>query len=479
MPEMKDGKIESVVMDKNEDLEDVMQVLVKRLEEYNEMTGKEKREWSALPLVVFTKAKQAAIDLRLLNPSYADNPNSKTNHVVSNVLNLYKESTPDKGTQLVFCDSYQSPGEKPQMDLFDYDSGTPRFNLYEDIKRKLVEGGIPANEIAIVNNYDGERRKNLFEKVRNGDVRVLLGSTEKMGVGVNVQDRLFALHHVDAPIRPMDFEQRNGRILRQGNLYATWKKPVHVMTYGVMGTLDATAYDRLRIKQEFINQMMKGNVDGRVMEEQDDENPSGMTFNQMAATLSGDKTAQLLFVAENKLKKLRNLKRSDANSKSGMAESIEGARSRIKMLESKKKVYEKASLIVEKYFPNGIESVEVGDSNITEKFGASLDSVISAYDEAYSLNRGTAPLRMSLNGGQAEVVVHFNEGRMVYELYAGNEHIVEGRQFNGGRGLISSLEHQLKVSKNNLADVERDIAENEKRIEEPVGGAGKEEFKGK
>lgn len=465
VPEMKDGKIESVVMDKNEDLEDVMQVLVKRLEEYNEMTGKEKREWSALPLVVFTKAKQAAIDLRLLNPSYADNPNSKTNHVVSNVLNLYKESTPDKGTQLVFCDSYQSPGEKPQMDLFDYDSGTPRFNLYEDIKRKLVEGGIPANEIAIVNNYDGERRKNLFEKVRNGDVRVLLGSTEKMGVGVNVQDRLFALHHVDAPIRPMDFEQRNGRILRQGNLYATWKKPVHVMTYGVMGTLDATAYDRLRIKQEFINQMMKGNVDGRVMEEQDDENPSGMTFNQMAATLSGDKTAQLLFVAENKLKKLRNLKRSDANSKSGMAESIEGARSRIKMLESKKKVYEKASLIVEKYFPNGIESVEVGDSNITEKFGASLDSVISAYDEAYSLNRGTAPLRMSLNGGQAEVVVHFNEGRMVYELYAGNEHIVEGRQFNGGRGLISSLEHQLKVSKNNLADVERDIAENEKRIE--------------
>lgn len=465
VPEMKDGKIESVVMDKNEDLEDVMQVLVKRLEEYNEMTGKEKREWSALPLVVFTKAKQAAIDLRLLNPSYADNPNSKTNHVVSNVLNLYKESTPDKGTQLVFCDSYQSPGEKPQMDLFDYDSDTPRFNLYEDIKRKLVEGGIPANEIAIVNNYDGERRKNLFEKVRNGDVRVLLGSTEKMGVGVNVQDRLFALHHVDAPIRPMDFEQRNGRILRQGNLYATWKKPVHVMTYGVMGTLDATAYDRLRIKQEFINQMMKGNVDGRVMEEQDDENPSGMTFNQMAATLSGDKTAQLLFVAENKLKKLRNLKRSDANSKSGMAESIEGARSRIKMLESKKKVYEKASLIVEKYFPNGIESVEVGDSNITEKFGASLDSVISAYDEAYSLNRGTAPLRMSLNGGQAEVVVHFNEGRMVYELYAGNEHIVEGRQFNGGRGLISSLEHQLKVSKNNLADVERDIAENEKRIE--------------
>ena len=96
--------------------------------------------------------------------------------------------------------------------------------MYNDIKEKLTKGGIPSNQIAIVGNYEGERRNALFDKVRNGDVRILIGSTEKMGVGVNVQDRLFALHHIDAPIRPMDFEQRNGRILRQGNLYATWDK---------------------------------------------------------------------------------------------------------------------------------------------------------------------------------------------------------------------------------------------------------------
>lgn len=465
IPKLRDGAMTNIVIDKNEDLEDVMQILISELERFSKMSGKEKRRMSALPLVVFTKAKQAAIDLRLLNPSFADNPNSKTNQVVSNVVKLYNESNADKGAQLIFCDSYQSPGEQPKMDLFDYDPNTPRFNLYEDIKQKLIAQRIPAKEIAIINHYDGERRKGLFEKVRSGDVRILLGSTEKMGVGVNVQDRLYGLHHIDAPVRPMDFEQRNGRILRQGNNYALWGKPVNVVTYGVQGTLDATAYDRLRIKQNFINQMMKGNVSGRIMEEQDDEDPSGMTFNQMAATLSGDKTAQLLFVAENLLKKLRNLKRSDANSKSGMAESIEYARNRIIHDKGQKKVYERAYKTISEYFPDGVESVTVDGETYTEKFGPALEPVIASYEDAYSLNRGTAPLKIMLNNSKAEVIIHFNEGRMVYELYAGNEHIVEGRQFNGGKGLMSSIEHQLKAVEKNLSDIDEKIASYEKRVQ--------------
>lgn len=465
IPKLRDDKMTNIVIDKNEDLEDVMQVLIGQLERFSKMSGKEKRRMSALPLVVFTKAKQAAIDLRLLNPSFADNPNSKTNQVVANVVKLYNESSADKGAQLIFCDSYQSPGEQPKMDLFNYNPDIPRFNLYEDIKQKLIAQGIPAKEIAIVNNYDGERRKGLFEKVRSGDVRILLGSTEKMGVGVNVQDRMYGLHHIDAPVRPMDFEQRNGRILRQGNNYALWGKPVNVVTYGVQGTLDATAYDRLRIKQNFINQMMKGNVSGRIMEEQDDEDPSGMTFNQMAATLSGDKTAQLLFVAENMLKKLRNSKRSDANSKSGMAEAIESLRNRNILDESKKKIYERANKTVSEYFPDGIESVTVDGNVFKEKFGPSLEPVIASYEDAYSLNRGTAPLKIMLNNSKAEVIVHFNEGRMVYELYAGNDHIVEERQFNGGKGLMSSIEHQLKSVKKNLEDIVSSISDRENKVQ--------------
>lgn len=464
IPKLKDNKMTNVIVEKNEDLEDVMQTLIKELEDYNKLTGKEKKDKSALPLVVFSKAKQAAIDLRLLNPTFPDNPDSKTNKVVDNVLRLYKESDKDKGTQLIFCDSYQSPSETPKMDLFDVDLSVPQFNLYNDIKEKLTKGGIPSNQIAIVGNYEGERRNALFDKVRNGDVRILIGSTEKMGVGVNVQDRLFALHHIDAPIRPMDFEQRNGRILRQGNLYATWDKPVNIVTYGVKGTLDATAYDRLRIKQNFINQMMKGDISSRVMEEQDDSDPSGMTFSEMAATLSGDKTAQLLFVAQNKLKKLQNSKRSDLNSKSSMRDSISNSKLRIQEYNSRKDIMERNANIVKKNFPDGVESVTVKGNTFSDGISNELTPIIDDYYDRYTLDRNTPPLKISLNGGKGEAIVHFNEGMMVYSLYLGKEKLVENRDFSGGKGLMASIDRQLGIPAKSVSDIAAKIKAEENKI---------------
>lgn len=464
IPKLKDNKMTNVIVEKNEDLEDIMQTLIKELEDYNKLTGKEKKDKSALPLVVFSKAKQAAIDLRLLNPTFPDNPDSKTNKVVDNVLRLYKESDKDKGTQLIFCDSYQSPSETPKMDLFDVDLSVPQFNLYNDIKEKLIKGGIPSNQIAIVGNYEGERRNALFDKVRNGDVRILIGSTEKMGVGVNVQDRLFALHHIDAPIRPMDFEQRNGRILRQGNLYATWDKPVNIVTYGVKGTLDATAYDRLRIKQNFINQMMKGDISSRVMEEQDDSDPSGMTFSEMAATLSGDKTAQLLFVAQNKLKKLQNSKRSDLNSKSSMRDSISNSKLRIQEYNSRKDIMERNANIVKENFPDGVESVTVKGNTFSDGISNELTPIIDDYYDRYTLDRNTPPLKISLNGGKGEAIVHFNEGMMVYSLYLGKEKLVENRDFSGGKGLMASIDRQLGIPAKSVSDIAAKIKAEENKI---------------
>ena len=464
IPKLKEDKMTNIVVEKNEDLEDVMQTLIKELEGFNKLTGKAKKEKSALPLVVFTKAKQAAIDLRLLNPTFPDNPDSKTNRVVENVLELYKESTPDKGTQLIFCDSYQSPSEKPKMDLFDVDLSVPQFNLYNDIKKKLVEGGIPAQEIAIVSNYEGEKRNALFDKVRNGDVRILIGSTEKMGVGVNVQDRLFALHHIDAPIRPMDFEQRNGRILRQGNLYATWGKPVNVVTYGVKGTLDATAYDRLRIKQNFINQMMKGDTSSRIMEEQDDEDPSGMTFSEMAATLSGDKTAQLLFVAQNKLKKLQNSKRSDLNSKSSMQFNISISKSRLNDFIRRKEEQKEITDSVQANFPDGVELVTVKGKTISKSISTELSPIVEQYYDDYTLNRNTPPLKISLNNGKGEAIVHFNEGKMVYNLYVDGKKLVENRDFSGAKGLMASIDRQIESQENTLSSLERKIEDEENKI---------------
>lgn len=337
-------------------------------------------------------------------------------------------------------------------------------NDYNDIKKKLIKGGIPSNQIAIVGNYEGERRNALFDKVRNGDVRILIGSTEKMGVGVNVQDRLFALHHIDAPIRPMDFEQRNGRILRQGNLYATWDKPVNIVTYGVKGTLDATAYDRLRIKQNFINQMMKGDISSRVMEEQDDSDPSGMTFSEMAATLSGDKTAQLLFVAQNKLKKLQNSKRSDLNSKSSMRDSISNSKLRIQEYNSRKDIMERNANIVKENFPDGVESVTVKGNTFSDGISNELTPIIDDYYDRYTLDRNTPPLKISLNGGKGEAIVHFNEGMMVYSLYLGKEKLVENRDFSGGKGLMASIDRQLGIPAKSVSDIAAKIKAEENKI---------------
>ena len=311
IPKLKNQKIKDgespgftqFIIPQSKGLEKVMDGLKQTVRNYEAMSGAEKRENRHIPLVVFTRAKQAAIDLRLLNPNAEDDPGSKTNKVVEQALRIYKESSELSGTQMIFSDSYQSPEGV----------GTgPRFNLYQDIKRKLIAGGIPAEQIAVINDYTDKKREKLFDDINSGKVRILLGSTEKMGVGVNAQERMVGLHHMDAPPRPMDFEQRNGRILRQGNIHALLGMPVEVLVYGVEKTLDATAYQRLAIKQKFINQIMKGENLDRVMGDFDDENPADMTFDEMMANLSGSQYALLLNQKKFDLKKLEMAEQNHA-----------------------------------------------------------------------------------------------------------------------------------------------------------------------
>lgn len=139
-----------------------MDVLIEVLKEDENKHGKDKTP--GLPLVVFQKAKQAAIDLRLINPSFPDDPESKTNKVVSEVKRIYQESTSDKGVQMIFCDSYQSPANEPTIDLFGYEEDVPQFNLYRDIKEKLIKEGIPKDQIVIVSEITNADRKKLYSK---------------------------------------------------------------------------------------------------------------------------------------------------------------------------------------------------------------------------------------------------------------------------------------------------------------------------
>lgn len=463
IPKLKDGRMTNHVIQKSDQLQEVMDVLIEALKEDEKKSGNDKTP--GLPLVVFSKAKQAAIDLRLINPEYPDDPESKTNKVVSEVLRIYRESTPDKGIQMIFCDSYQSPASEPAIDLFDYDPTVPQFNLYRDIKQKLIAAGIPKDEIVIVSEIsNADRKKAVFEKARAGEVRVLIGGTEKMGVGVNVQDRMIALHHMDAPIRPMDFEQRNGRILRQGNMFAAMDKPVEVVTYGVEGTLDATAYERLRIKQDFINQMMKGDVSGRVMEEQDDEDPSGKTFSQMAAELSGDKTLQLLFIAENDVKKLEGLRRSFELRKENARMDIAFMKSSLVGWRRDLKRAERLAQSVAERFPEGITQLTINGKPVTEKMSKELADMLERYEDRYSKNRSVVFPVVLLNNGDAKIVFGHTLGQLQYSLYVDEHALVEEKPIHSYAGVWLSVNSALGNTGKRVKEIEETIADYESRI---------------
>ena len=179
-------------------------------------------------LCVTNDGRKIGLDVRLMNPMLPDDPNSKLNVCVQNVLKIWEEGKDQKLTQLLFCDL-----STPKND--------GNFNVYDDIRKKLVAAGVPENEIEFIHNADTEAKKAaLFSKVRSGDVRVLLGSTAKMGAGTNVQSRLVAVHHLDVGWKPSDMTQRNGRIIRQGNM----NKEVKVFNYVTEGTFDSYLFVR-------------------------------------------------------------------------------------------------------------------------------------------------------------------------------------------------------------------------------------------
>lgn len=376
-----DGKpgYTQVILKQTAGLEQAMAGFKQMLETWEKLSGKEKRALSYLPLLVFNRAKQAAIDLRLLNPKERDDPGSKTNRVVQEVKRIYDETTAYQGTQLVVSDMYQSPDQKDQY--LDEEKtipnpayGVARFNLFQDMKAKLVKEGVPAEQIAIIHDYEGEKRETLFQRFNEGDIRVLFGTTEKIAVGTNIQQRLKALHHMDAPPRPMDFEQRNGRILRQKNLHAQMDKPVEVLTYGVEKTLDATAYQRLAFKQKFINQMMKAEGVDRVMaDEAEEDNATDMTFDQMMSTLSGSQYAVLHTQRMYELRKLKTAKTNHERRIVDMSGQIRTNENMIKALKHTAAEYAPARKEFAKAFPdNKVTTVTIEGKEYKEKLGEEI-----------------------------------------------------------------------------------------------------------
>lgn len=220
-------------------------------------------------LKITSDGRKLGLDQRLMNPLLPDDPDSKLNACVGNILRIWQDGQADKLTQLVFCDL-----STPKND------GT--FNVYDDVKTKLIANGVPAEEVAFIHDADTEaKKKDLFAKVRTGQVRVLLGSTQKMGAGTNVQDKLVAVHHLDVGWRPSDMTQRNGRIIRQGNQ----NKEVQVYQYVTEGTFDAYLYQTLENKQKFISQIMTSKSPVRSCDDVDEQ---ALSYAEIKALCAGN-----------------------------------------------------------------------------------------------------------------------------------------------------------------------------------------------
>ena len=288
LPKLAGDKAEDIYLPQTKSLRMVMKFVKNELAKYEKLPAAEKKN-NPVPLVMYGIAKAAAVDPRLVMNDAEDEPNSKTNEAVRRTLKALEDTKAYKGTIAIFADVYKNK-----------QSG---FNLYRDIKEKLIKAGVPEDEIAIVNDLSQKKKQEVFDKVNAGDIRVVLGSTFTLGTGVNIQERLNTLIHLDAPNRPMDYTQRNGRILRQGNIHKDMDKEVHILRFGVEDSLDVTAYQRLKTKGEIAGSVMRGKqlmqdaMNNRNMEEEED------VFGDVVAQLSGSEYALMKQQAERELRK--------------------------------------------------------------------------------------------------------------------------------------------------------------------------------
>lgn len=301
LPEMETGKAIDLFLPQSDTLIGIMAGVRAELSRFENMSGKEKREKSYIPLTMYGIAKRAAIDPRLVQEGATDENVSKTNKAVEEILKDLKETESYKGTCAIFCDNYR------RLETIN-DKKVEVFNLFEDMKSKLIEAGVPESQIVVMRgDMSVAKKEKIFDDVNAGVVRVIFGSTQTLGTGVNIQERLHLLIHMDAPDRPMDYTQRNGRILRQGNMHKNWDSTVKVIRFGVEDSLDVTSYQRLKTKANFIDSVMDSKplmsnaMNNRTLEEDEE----GL-FDNPVAVLSGSQYAMLKSQAEREYRKYLN-----------------------------------------------------------------------------------------------------------------------------------------------------------------------------
>ena len=437
-------------------------------------------------LKITSDGRKLGLDPRLIDPSFEDNPDTKLNRCVENVARIHVETAEDRLTQIIFCDlgvPHKATGES-EVEGEDADDAKDKksiaevesleeecdFCVYDDIRDKLIARGIPAEEIAYIHDAKTEQQKSdLFDKVRNGEIRVLLGSTAKMGTGTNVQKRLIAVHDLDIPWRPADLEQRAGRIIRQGNE----NKNVQIFRYVTKGTFDAYSYQTLENKQKFISQIMTSKTPARKCEDVDQQ---ALTYSEIKALCTGDERIKEKLMLENEVKELRVLAAEYRNTVFEMEDKIarfpeqeQKLTAILADLHTDREALRKLPINPERKLP--VFKITIGDVEYTDR----KEAAKALEDAVLAIKYADTPVKVgSFQGFDLSVTVNSNMmgGGMSACLKGAASHttkLIESFAHNLNRleAALYNIDSRIERTQTDLAKLRLDHEEAQKIVAEP------------
>ena len=459
IPKMKGGKVNVVVCEPGQFQQDYMKELEKRADNIKNVDPSVDNM-----LKITSDGRKISYTQRMIDPSLPYEEGCKIFRCADNVLAKYQESKEIKGTQIIFCDMATPKGKSnaTTTETEEIETDMESAKLYDDIKSRLVKGGIPAKEIAFIHEADTDaKKKKLFQDVNDGKVRVLIGSTGKMGVGMNAQKRIVAIHHLDAPWRPGDVEQRNGRAYRQGNI----NDEVENFTYVTEGSFDARLWDILERKQNFINQVMNGENVGR---ETEDTGEVTLSAAEVKALASGSPLIMEQVQLDTDIKKLESLQRAHRSAVSQARQKLEADKGTVETLQKRIATGKKDVAARVDTYSEGKFSIIVGKQKFTDKKDAGAALMAAATAKANEAGYTT----IGKFAGFELRVVKTHEG--IKGLISGNQ----GYSFNTYPGnttymishliaKVEGIEEVVKLWEHNLSETQKDMVEQEKLINQP------------
>lgn len=459
IPTMKGGKVNVVVCEPGQFQQDFMKELEKRADNIKNVDPSVDNM-----LKITSDGRKISYTQRMIDPSLPYEEGCKIFRCADNVVKEYNDSSSIKGTQLIFCDMATPKGSSNNnaTETEDIETDMESAQLYDDLKTRLRQGGIPAKEIAFIHEADTDaKKKKLFEDVNDGKVRVLIGSTGKMGVGMNAQKRIVAIHHLDAPWRPGDVEQRDGRAFRQKNM----NDEVSKYTYVTEGSFDARLWDILDRKSSFINQVMNGENVGR---ETEDTGEVTLSAAEVKALASGSPLIMEQVELDTAIKKLESLYRAHISAVRSAKERLARDTGDIAILE-KKIANGKADAAARKdTYSDEKFSMTIGKKKFADKKEAGValmaEALANANTEGYTTIGSFAGFDLRVVK-TSEGINGLLVGKQAYpfKTYPGNTTFMISQLI----GVVESIEEKVKLWEHTLSDVKSDMAEQEKLIAEP------------